>query len=220
MTFLRILLELLFPSRCAGCSVAGTAWCPRCASSMGRLFAVHRSALGGGPPAYAVGAYAGSARRLMLAYKERHRRELAVPIGDLMAAAVPRVLARTRAGPGCWLVPAPSRAAELRKRGGNHMELVAARAASTLRARGLPATVAPVLRLRMGVRDSVGLSARARAGNLRGRVRVRGCVPPPGDRVLLLDDVITTGATAAACVTALAAAGVPVTATLALTATV
>lgn len=219
--FLR-LLDLLFPRLCAGCSAPGHRWCPACASSTG-LFRVHRSALD--VPVFAVSSYAGPARRLVLAYKERRRRELAQPIGLLLAEAVPRVLARVdglgRRAPGgrCWLVPAPSRPAATRRRGGNHVTVALKHTAAALRARGLPTEVAPILHLRAGTRDSVGLTAPQRLANLHGRVHLRGPLPPPGHPVLLVDDIVTTGATAAACTTALHTAGVPVTAVLTLAAT-
>jgi predicted amidophosphoribosyltransferase len=79
--------------------------------------------------------------------------------------------------------------------------------------------VAPALRLDGRARDSVGLDAAARAANLRGRLRhVPAGSPPPGHPVVLLDDVLTTGATASACAETLAAAGVSVVAVLTLTA--
>ncbi|WP_344866865.1 hypothetical protein [Amycolatopsis ultiminotia] len=76
--------------------------------------------------------------------------------------------------------------------------------------------VAPALVLDGG-RDSVGLSRTQRARNLHGRLRfLPDGRPPPGTRVVLVDDVITTGTTSAACVTTLAEAGVPVAAVVAL----
>ena len=64
------------------------------------------------------------------------------------------------------------------------------------------------------VRDSVGLGADARLRNLAGRVALMR-TPPPGE-LLLVDDIVTTGATAAESVRVLARAGSPVAAVLAL----
>ena len=70
-------------------------------------------------------------------------------------------------------------------------------------------SVWPGVALRRGARDSVGLRAAERTANLAGRVRVRpGLRPPPGACVLVLDDVLTTGASVAAARAALAGAGV------------
>ncbi len=88
-----------------------------------------------------------------------------------------------------------------------------------LAAGGRPAAVAPALRMAAGVRDSAGLSAEARLRNLAGRIRPDpGGLPPRGSRVVLLDDVVTTGITAAACVAGLRGAGIEVGCVLALTA--
>jgi predicted amidophosphoribosyltransferase len=168
------------------------------------------------PAAYALAAYEGPAGRAVLAYKERCRRELAAHFAAGLAEVVPGL---ARAGP-VVLVPAPSRPAAARRRGGQHMAVVARRCAARLRESGLRAGVVEALRLDGRAVDSVGLDALARAANLAGRVRpVAGPSPPPGVPVLLLDDVITTGATAAACVSALAAVGTKVSAVLAITAT-
>lgn len=100
------------------------------------------------------------------------------------------------------------------------MVAVAERCAVHLRKAGIPAGVARALTLSGRAADSVGLNAAARAANLAGRLRaVPAQLPPAGTKVLLLDDVITTGATAAACVTALAAVDTKVTAVLSITAT-
>jgi len=87
-----------------------------------------------------------------------------------------------------------------------------ARAAAVLAASsGLPTGVAPCLVTAGSARDSVGLNAVARAANLAGRVRWRAAAgPPAASTVLLVDDVLTTGATATIACAVLRAAGVRV----------
>jgi predicted amidophosphoribosyltransferase len=77
--------------------------------------------------------------------------------------------------------------------------------------------VSPALRLGRRARDSVGLDAAARVANLAGRLRVDArAVPPAGAAVVLVDDVVTTGATLRACRAALVSAGRDVTAAVVL----
>lgn len=202
------LLDLIIPQRCAGCAAPATAWCTWCARTLGRPVPVSRPGLSG---AYALAGYRGPARGAVLAYKERGRADLADHLARALAAAVVSI----RAGP-VVLVPAPSRPAAARSRGGQHMTTVARRCAANLP----EATVVPALRLDGRAADSVGLDARARAANLLGRLRPDPRHPvPPGVPAIVLDDVITTGATATACLAALKSIDVSVAAFLALTAT-
>ncbi|MFR9731008.1 ComF family protein [Saccharopolyspora sp. MS10] len=217
------LVDLVLPRRCAGCRSPGTGWCAGCARELGGLRAV-RGALPAGaepvPPVFALGAYRAAARRAVLAYKIGGRRDLADPLGRALADGV--------AGLGDWgigsepegawhLVPAPSRALASRRRGGAHMTRVARRAAAELARRGIAAEVADCL-VASGTRDSVGLDAAERLANLAGRLAVRSRrSPPPGARVLLVDDVLTTGATALSSLRALTGRGLATAAVLVLT---
>jgi predicted amidophosphoribosyltransferase len=152
--------------------------------------------------------------------KENDRRDLIVPLGLALAEAVLGVPDARAAPDGRrLLVPAPSRPAANRRRWGGHLPAVAKVCARSLCRAGHPAAVVPALRLDRRAKDSVGFDAAARRANLAGRVHVvRKALPSRGSPVILLDDVITTGATAAACTEALRRAGVRVSVTLALTA--
>jgi predicted amidophosphoribosyltransferase len=205
----RALVDLVLPADCAGCGRPEPPWCARCAAALGPPAVPH---LPGGPPALAAGRYAGPLRTALLRYKERGRRDLARPLAALLAGPL-HELAPPRPPTTTWLLPAPSRPAAARARGGDHV----LRLCQALSAQRADLRVAHSLRLDRGVRDSVGLDAAARAANLRGRIRVRADrLPPPGDRSLIVDDVVTTGATLRGCRCALAGAGIAVRAALVL----
>jgi predicted amidophosphoribosyltransferase len=152
-------------------------------------------------------AYAGPARALLLAYKERGRRDLARPLSVALAAAVSEL----GSGP-LWLVPIPSAAAAARRRGGQHVERLAAHAARILRRRGDAVQVAPLLALVADTPDTAELTAAERGVAALGKFAVRRwCDDPPGaTRVVIVDDLVTTGNTVAAAAAALRGAGLPV----------
>lgn len=193
------LTELLLPSTCGGCGAPGGGWCPACAEATGGPLPVR---LGRAGPAAAAGRYRGPLRRALLGYKERGRRDLAPALAGLLVPAVAAVLPVSPPGP-VWLVPAPSRPGAARMRGGDHVCRLACGLAARLGPAGLAARVAPVLALDRRVRDSVGLDPAARAANLAGGMWLRPPGPDGGPGpdavVVLVDDVVTTGATLRTC---------------------
>ena len=128
--------------------------------------------------------------------KYRRRRALADALGALLAERYPFA-------DDALLVPVPLHRARLRERGFNQA-LLLARALG--RRRGLP--VAPRLLVRVRATEAQArLAASGRWHNLQGAFAV--CAPgvPRGRAVVLVDDVLTTGATADACAVALREAG-------------
>jgi predicted amidophosphoribosyltransferase len=146
------------------------------------------------------------------AFKERGRTELVRPLGTALALAVAAVVSAAPPGP-VLLVPVPSSAAALRSRGRDHVAELTARAVTELRAAGLAVGEARLLRRRGRVRDSAGLSAAARRANLAGSFELQASVRlVPGAILVLVDDVVTSGATlteAAATLSAACRAGDP-----------
>jgi predicted amidophosphoribosyltransferase len=151
------------------------------------------------------------------AFKERGRAELARPLGTALALAVAGVLAGLSAPPGpVRLVPVPSGAAALRARGRDHVRELTTRAVAELRAAGVPAAEARLLRRSGRADDSAGLSAAQRRANLAGTFALRPGPHglPAGAVLVVVDDVVTSGATlteaAAVLAPAAGSAGPPV----------
>lgn len=214
-TVLAALVDLALPATCAGCGGPPGLLCASCASLLAAP-AVPRwpdPAPAGLPPPWSVADYAGPVRAMVVGHKERGRRGLGRPLGLALAASSAAAGARTnRLLDELVLVPAPSRPAAVRARGYDATARLARLAAGALRGGGFPATVLPVLRVAPGVQDQSGLSAQERAANLRGAMRVpRGLAGlVHGRTVVVVDDVLTTGATLAEAARALRGAGAQV----------
>ncbi|NKY18273.1 ComF family protein [Tsukamurella spumae] len=211
------LVELAVPRTCGGCGAPRVRWCGRCEAALHDVPALIRTTVPAGVPVWTLGRYDGARRAAVLQLKERGRGDLAVPLGRGVAHALLRLRAWGEFGAATGplvLVPAPTTAWAARRRGGDVVTAVC-RAAARTAAPVQAVTVSPVLRS-VGAAESVGLSAAARARNVRGTVRVRA-LPGPGT-VVLVDDVVTTGATLAESVAVLARRGVSVAAAITLAA--
>nr|WP_246531340.1 ComF family protein [Streptomyces bathyalis] len=215
------LAGLVLPSSCAGCGLPGVRGdlCARCGGAVAgaRPSRVRPWPVPHGlPRVYAAVPYVGGARAVLLAHKERGALRLARPLGGLLAAAVreARVHVRRTAGKGegeeqngpLTLVPVPSARLAVAGRGHDPVRRVALAAARELRREGLPTRVLAVLRQRRTVADQAGLTARQRAVNVSGALEL---VPRSGKLLargesLLVDDVMTTGASLAEAARALA----------------
>lgn len=206
------LADLVWPVVCGGCQVTGSRWCPTCAGALDRA-PVRTSPVPCPPdlpPAWAVAPYGGVVREAIVAWKDHGRHDLTGPLAEALTRVVLAVLeAGERPGPGVLVVPMPSRRPARRARGGDPVRDLANRAAASARRAGWPVQVAPALRHVRSVADQSGLGAAARAANLAGALQVRPGWRPAvwSARCLLVDDIVTTGATVAEAARTLTAAG-------------
>jgi ComF family protein len=219
----RAALDTLYPPTCLACRAAtgeADALCPACWRAMRfierpfceRLGTPFEQDLGAGllspqaiadPPVFrrarAVARFEdGPARRLVHRLKYSDRGELASPLGAWMARAGADLLAEADA-----VVPVPLHPYRLWTRRYNQ---AAALARAIARRSGKPFEPQWLRRVK-STRSQVGLSREQRAENVQGAFRASPGAPIKGRRIVLVDDVLTSGATANAAARALLRAG-------------
>lgn len=229
----RLALGLVWPVTCPGCGAPDMVVCPDCWRTVaGPAFFLPVVGWPAGRGVWSAAAYAGSTARLVLAWKERGRHDLT---GVLAVGLASALLACRGSGPrsdprsdGRWLVvPVPSVRAARRRRGGNLVAALAHRAVRLLGPSwaasgfGPPPLVVDLLEHRRDVRDQGELSAQARRHNLAGALAVRPALRFPllRRRCVVVDDVVTTGATMAEAARALTFSGASVVGVCGLSAT-
>lgn len=192
------LLNFFLPTPCIGCLKPGSPFCPKCQST----FLLHSKATSRfGVQGFAFCEYAELSSKIINAIKESGQTSLIGPVAGLMAQQWPTEFAAP------MLVPIPSSAKNYRKRGYQHiLKLTAA-----LEKR-LPGARSAALLSSVGDRsDQTSLSPSDRLTNLEGAfsVDLRGFSPSESP-IVLVDDVITSGATIQAASQALTDAGMTV----------
>ncbi|WP_151524325.1 phosphoribosyltransferase family protein [Serinicoccus kebangsaanensis] len=222
---LRALTGLVAPAACAGCEAPGRRWCRRCAVELlagGPRPWRPTPCPAGFPPTWSGPAYADAVRAGLVAWKEQDRVDLTAVLAPVLRDGVRAALAcsadhraAVAAGRPVAVVPAPSARGSRRRRGRSPVRELAVAAVGR-------AVVLPALVLARPVQDQAGLSAQGRAANLDRAVALapRAARALAGIPCVVVDDVVTTGATLTECARALreGGAGAVVAATLAATA--
>lgn len=208
MRLLTAILDLITGDGCAACGMPGPPLCPSCEQALPPVGAPGCARCGHPWPATCPAcpeclpgvacarqalAYDGRVPHLVRAFKDHRRRVLADPLARLMAAHL------DPPGRSAVLVPVPLAPARLADRGFNQCDLLATRLGTRW---GLP--VAPVLGRDDQAAPQRGSGAAARRRQVQGAFHVVGHVPL---HCVLVDDVVTTGATLSAAARALRAAG-------------
>ncbi len=207
------LLDLLYPPRCAGCGRMGELLCAACQARIKSPPAPACSRCGRpgmddiacptclATPSHldriaAAAIFAPPLREAIHHLKYENGRVLAGPLAALLVAAWPRV-----GSPADLIVPVPLHRSRQRERGYNQSALLAHALGQAV---GLPVDEKALVRSR-ATRQQVGLGRAERAQNVAGAFACLG--NRTGQRIVLIDDVCTTGSTLEACAEALRNAG-------------
>jgi ComF family protein len=196
MTLLSRLLDTLYPPACAACDRLGRE--PFCELCSDALLPAEPFRIPGAESSHAIFAFGGPIADAIYRLKYRDRSDLARPLGKLLQAGL--------TGRFDAAVPVPATARRTIRRGYNQAHELA-------RYLGVPSI--PRALIRSTDRPQVGLRRKERRENLAGAFRA-GPSPVRGASLVLIDDVVTTGATATAAVAALLQAGARSVAFLAL----
>lgn len=197
--------ELLLPQLCAACGRPGTRLCQECRVVFARPPCQVETSVHLPIPVFALGPYSQRRRQVIVAMKEHNNRAIRPMLGAVVGAGVRTLQARGEIPEGIVLVPAPTRRIKASRRGGDHVW-------DMCRSSGIPAHRLVTMDKQ---HDQKELTARGRRRNVLGSVRVGVTTPHP---VVLIDDVVTTGSTLAATLSALSFAQVTVVAALCLAA--
>ena len=178
------LIDLIFPSRCAICDSSGKNLCDGCREL---IWIEPLEFELPGLAVFTVTKYSEETSKLLVALKEKGQSSLVFEIAALLDPILDKIPTSEST---VFLVPAPSRPANFAKRGFTPMLLLA----QAISNRIPRLKVLNALSFSRDVKDQVGLSASERIANLAMSMRLNQKVA--GKICYLLDDVVTTGATA------------------------
>jgi len=191
--------DLAIPQRCAGCGKSRTRICGRCLAELrGSPHQVRvKSSSPQEFPILAAARYEGAPRNLLLAAKERGQTSLIPMIADAALSSAVALLASQVTPLHLVIVPVPSSARNIRIRGYNLVAEMAHRIQKHLEMNLDDVRVLPALKHGRTVADQSRLNARQRATNLHGALVLVDSHRKSlrSSQALLLDDLVTTGAT-------------------------
>lgn len=204
--------DLIIGAACAGCGRPALVLCHRCARE---LLPSPREAWPDPVPMellqpttiipVASGSHQGPLRAALAAYKEDGQFGLLPTLSHMLAASMCHAVPGRRA---VGIIPIPSSRSARVRRGHDAVGDLAKAAAAAMRAIGVDCRVEQCLCHGRKVADQSGLSAQARARNMRGAMRAKPAAGLAGREIVIVDDILTTGATMVEAARALSTVGI------------
>ena len=187
---LKSLKELVFSKACISCSVPQFWLCPSCLAGWNTN--VKKSSIDG-KPIYFKRDYTSKTASVILAAKEGNDLNAIALLASAISQSIVFSTLDLRVNGIITLITIPSSTSAIRRRGRDHINILAQHVLKNLEEKSITAYYAPILFQKKSTKDQSQLSSRQRMENTKGNFVVKSCEIPQG-AIYLIDDLITTGA--------------------------
>jgi predicted amidophosphoribosyltransferase len=187
---LKSLKELVFSKACISCSVPQFWLCPSCLAGWNTN--LKKSSIDG-KPIYFKSDYNSKTASVILAAKEGNDLNAIALLASAISQSIVFSTLDLRVNGIITLITIPSSTSAIRRRGRDHINILAQHVLKNLEEKSITAYYAPILFQKKSTKDQSQLSSRQRMENTKGKFVVKSCEIPQG-AVYLIDDLITTGA--------------------------
>jgi predicted amidophosphoribosyltransferase len=196
---LKSLQQLIYPASCLVCQEPNHLICPSCISTWqqpiktGQIKKI---------PIYFSAYYSAESAKIILSAKENGNTIARQLLANAISNAIERVISDFKLQESITLTTIPSRKSAIRKRGRDHINQLAAEVISLVKIDGIEISNLNILQLNKSIEDQSKLNKGERAANLSGAYLAISPETPPKN-LIIIDDLITTGASVQEAVRAL-----------------
>jgi predicted amidophosphoribosyltransferase len=207
---LKSLKELLFPISCISCAAPDYWLCSLCQKEW--KVSTKKSYIGRSPLYYKTG-YSNKTAAVILSAKENNHLAAVKLLAESISQSILYAIEDLEIKGDISLVTIPSSPSAIRRRGRNHIQVLAVEVQKYLGAKAVTSNILTILTQRKNTKDQSGLNSRQRIENTYEMFRATSCENSQG-AIFLIDDLVTTGASIMEGIRALFEAKITVTASI------